>query len=499
MVLRAIWLALVLMALVRPPFARAEEPVARLLLFYSERCSSCQAIEREVLQPLRAKYGGQLEIRAFELSDPANYALMLRLEDRYQLTKPEIPEVFIDGRALVGEKEVRDELDLAIAACLARDGCEYPATEFPGATSGPSSGGAPIHLAYFLTPGCSACDRVSYDLAYLKSKFPGLAVTTFDMTAPASKTLNEAMGRRLGVPESQRLLTPAVFVGRDYLIGDQIQAPNLAAVLASYAEPGAVAVWEELSAEQRQAERGIAERFLSFGLASVLAAGLIDGLNPCAFATVIFFVSYMAVAGRKGREIIFVGGAFTLGVFLAYLLIGLGLLSALGSLAFLTAVTKVLYLVTAVTCLVFAALNARDFLRIQRGGLAEMGLQLPGFLKERVRRTIREGARVRRYVLAAFVSGFVISLYEVVCTGQIYLPTLVFVAGVPELRAQATLYLVLYNLAFILPLVVVFLLAYFGTTSKDLTRFLQRRAGLVKLLMAAVFVVLGGWMVYVSL
>jgi hypothetical protein len=48
---------------------------------------------------------------------------------------------------------------------------------------------------------------------------------------------------------------------------------------------------------------------------------------------------------------------------------------------------------------------------------------------------------------------------------------------------------------FIVPLVVVFVLVYFGTTSKDLGKFLQQRAASVKLGMALLFTVLTGWLV----
>jgi len=140
----------------------------------------------------------------------------------------------------------------------------------------------------------------------------------------------------------------------------------------------------------------------------------------------------------------------------------------------------------------------RDYVRVRRGGLAEMSLQLPSYLKDRIHRTIREGSRTRRFVPAAFASGFVISVLELLCTGQVYLPTIIFVVGVPELRVQATLYLVLYNLMFILPLVGIFALAYFGTSSRDFTKFLQQRAGAIKLGMAVLFLALGGWLVYAA-
>jgi hypothetical protein len=62
------------------------------------------------------------------------------------------------------------------------------------------------------------------------------------------------------------------------------------------------------------------------------------------------------------------------------------------------------------------------------------------------------------------------------------------------MRGRAIAFLVLYNLLFILPLLVVFILAYYGTGSKQLTRFLQQRAATVKLGMMLLFAALGTWL-----
>jgi len=115
-------------------------------------------------------------------------------------------------------------------------------------------------------------------------------------------------------------------------------------------------------------------------------------------------------------------------------------------------------------------------------------------LRMRINATIREGRKTRAYVAGAFVTGILISFLELACTGQIYLPTIIFVSSLPELRLQAVGYLVLYNLLFIVPLAVVFVLAYFGTTSKDLTAFLQQRAASVKLGMMILFITLAAWL-----
>ena len=102
---------------------------------------------------------------------------------------------------------------------------------------------------------------------------------------------------------------------------------------------------------------------------------------------------------------------------------------------------------------------------------------------------------MRRFALAAFVSGMVVSLLELACTGQVYLPTICFVVGVPAMRAHAVLYLGLYNLMFVVPLIVVFVLAYFGVSSGRLAEWTQRHVALVKLLISLLFFALGGLLI----
>jgi cytochrome c biogenesis protein CcdA len=125
-----------------------------------------------------------------------------------------------------------------------------------------------------------------------------------------------------------------------------------------------------------------------------------------------------------------------------------------------------------------------------------MQLKLPDGLRKRINAVIRKGRSANRYAIGAFFTGIVISLLELACTGQVYLPTIIFVSSVPELRLRAIFYLIIYNLLFILPLVVVFILAYFGTTSKDLTSFLQKHAAAVKIGLGIVFAALGAWLLF---
>jgi cytochrome c biogenesis protein CcdA len=244
--------------------------------------------------------------------------------------------------------------------------------------------------------------------------------------------------------------------------------------------------------EIKKAEDSMIARYKSLGVLTILSAGLIDGVNPCAFATLVFFISYLAFVGRKRREILWVGLGFSGAVFITYLLIGFGILSFVQHLSFLPIFSRVVYLVTIAFALVLGAYSLYDYVQLKRGRPSEMKLQLPNFLKKRIHQTIRRESRSSRYLLAALLAGFTISLLEFSCTGQVYLPTILFVTNIPSLKTSAFSYLVLYNVMFIVPLLAIFGITYWGVTSEQLAFFLQKRASAIKLLTSLVFFGLAG-------
>jgi len=495
-------------------------PVVRMVYFYATDCAHCIAIINEVLTPLQAEYSGQMEIKLVEISDPTNYEMLIRAEEMFGVTPEErgLPTLVINGQVLIGEDATRKQLPCLLDTCLGAGGTSWP--NIPGLEGisvegegepglglsleleglepcGPEDavaceGPAPIWAAYFYEAGCRECSHAEYDIRYVQSKYPQLLVKEYNAQEDAA--LAEWLGARLNVPERQHLATPAFFVGDEYLIGTDITSEAVLALAEKYAPTGAEQVWADFDSEE--AGQSIIERFKSFGVLTIVFAGLVDGLNPCAFATLVFFVSYLTLSGRKGREILTVGVAFTLGVFLAYLAVGLGfykVLDLLGNL--LTTLGRWVYGLTGILCAGLAVFSFLDFLKARRGGVGDMTLSLPHSLRMRINAVIRRGRRVQAFVAGAFVTGVVVSFLELACTGQVYLPTIIFVMSRPEMRVRAFIFLVLYNLLFILPLVVVFVLAYYGTGSKQLTNFLQRRAATVKLGMTLLFAALATWLI----
>jgi hypothetical protein len=70
------------------------------------------------------------------------------------------------------------------------------------------------------------------------------------------------------------------------------------------------------------------------------------------------------------------------------------------------------------------------------------------------------------------------------------------VTNIPSLRGSAVFYLILYNLIYIAPLLVIFGIVYWGVTSEQLSFFLQKRASTIKLLTSLFFFVLAGILIF---
>ena len=58
-------------------------------------------------------------------------------------------------------------------------------------------------------------------------------------------------------------------------------------------------------------------------------AALIDSINPCAFSILVLTIAFLLSIGKLRSSVLTIGSAYIFGIFMVYLLIGLGLLQAL--------------------------------------------------------------------------------------------------------------------------------------------------------------------------
>jgi cytochrome c biogenesis protein CcdA len=239
----------------------------------------------------------------------------------------------------------------------------------------------------------------------------------------------------------------------------------------------------------------VVRSFRSLGVFQIVIGGLLDGINPCAFTTVIFLLSYLALIGKKGRTLVSAGAAFTAGVFVSYFLIGVGLLEIVMRLSCFPAVSRIVAIAIGIAALVLSVLSVYDCVKIGKGKTKEVLLQLGGSIKKRIHLAIRGNARSGMTFIASAVLGVFIGMLEFPCTGQVYFPIVVVIREMSAMRAQGVAYLLLYNVMFILPLIAVFVLAYRGISSEKMAGWVKSNLLSVKILMSVFFAITGLFLV----
>ena len=188
-------------------------------------------------------------------------------------------------------------------------------------------------------------------------------------------------------------------------------------------------------------------------LPAVVVAGVIDGINPCAFTVLLLFVTALTSTLHSGEasvkamraRLLGMGGIYIAAVFLTYLALGVGLLK---SLDFFTR-QHVPARFGALLAILFGLWMLKDYF------LPEVGwrLQAPA----RIGMVARQMGK-KATLPALIVGGFLIGLCTVPCSGAVYLGVLSLLALQPT-ALLGYAYLVLYNVVFILPLIAILIAA----------------------------------------
>lgn len=252
----------------------------------------------------------------------------------------------------------------------------------------------------------------------------------------------------------------------------------------------------EIEGARKEGAGILEERLAHFAWAGVALAGLADGVNPCAFSTLVFFISLLAVAEVKGRTLLLTGMSFCLASFVTYFAIGFGLLRVLHAFWGLHLLRQVLEILMVGLLLLFAWLSFRDAFRYRASrNPDDITLQLPRPIRQLTHRVMHREIKTHHGVAMAFGIGALVTAIETVCTGQLYVPTLVFVVRSRQSVSQGLSYLALYNLMFVAPLVLVFALTYAGLTQGRLLAWSVRNVVISKCLLGFFFLAMAGLLV----
>ena len=372
----------------------------------------------------------------------------------------------------------------------------------PAASASPAPPGdrPPVIVDLYAEAGCPSCERLGQRiLPLLAARYPGRhLLRRHDLGDEAVYLRFLECHRRLGSGDNEPVY--AVVDDRLMLSGEREIADRLVQIvgdaLASPTPGPPTAAPPASPGHPRSAWQASLD---SFTWPGVLAAGLIDSLNPCAIATLVFFMSLLAARGTRAPRLLAAGLAFAAGSWLAYLTLGLGLVHAWRALESFRQLRASINTAMAFILILLAILSLRDALRYRRSGRAgDITLQLPRAVKQAIHGRLRHGLGARLLIPSMLAAGVAVTLLESLCTGQIYLPTLALVARASPSPWRALGYLAGYNLMFILPLLAVLALTLAGLRFTRLLHWSRRTVILAKLLAALLFLALAALLLSVK-
>ena len=285
------------------------------------------------------------------------------------------------------------------------------------------------------------------------------------------------MSSRYGIPNPG---VPTIFIGNSVLIGEvEIQNQFEGEILAEKQR-----IISGIPSNLTPINTGTQPETPALNPFVVVFAALVDSANPCGLSVLVFLLISMAAAGNRKR-ILLVGGVYIAAMFLFHLLVGIGLFSAFS----LSGLAKPFSIIGGVIALILGIVTLADVLRNRESYLLSIPESGKGML----------GTYIRKATLpAAFILGILAGILGFSCTGGIYISILglmgrnmTVMAGLP--------WLILYNLIFVLPLVLITLLVAYGISPERADRWRTENKRTVRVIIGIILVALGlvilsGWL-----
>ena len=365
------------------------------------------------------------------------------------------------------------------------------------ACAGPDHQKATATLTFFGSPTCKECMHIRESILYpAVKKYPSISLRVYDINSDSGFNLLLNMEEAYKVPQSSAI---ELFFPDTFLTGAEDIGKHASRLIDRYATGAAYNSTMVATGNNAGFSGRLAAKFGSFSFLSIFAAGIIDGINPCAIATMIFLISFLATQKRKKSEVLAIGLSFTATVFITYLMMGIGAFKALTFLQKYEWISMVIRWSAAALAIVVGLLSFVDaFTYKKTKKTSDIKLQLPKPVKMRIHKVISGNLSGRSLVFGAVTTGFLVTLLEAVCTGQVYLPTIVLMTRQEGLRLTGWLYLIFYNILFVLPLLLVMVLAFYGLKWERLAKMTQKNLVAIKIALGvllsglAVFIIFAG-------
>jgi cytochrome c biogenesis protein CcdA/glutaredoxin len=324
--------------------------------------------------------------------------------------------------------------------------------------------GKPV-VYFFFNRNCGECLKTLPFVEKFATDNPSVRVAYIDVMASEEnlslfKNFKEYYG-------TGPISVPSIFIGNITLTGyDEITADLPSAVNQTIANPPVI--------PQVETEPGVKEELT---LPLIIVSALVDGINPCAFSVLIFLlITIMALGSRK--KVLIVGTTFILAVFTFYFFSGLGIFTLIQT----AGISRLISFIAALIALGAGVLSIASVLIGESGPAI---LSIPESRKGVIDQYIRKAS-----IPAAFAVGLLVGMFELPCTGGIYLAILSLLSNRLTL-IEGIPYLLVYNLFFVLPLILILAIFTWGVPVERLDQLRTGSRRTIRVIMGVVMIALG--------
>lgn len=220
-------------------------------------------------------------------------------------------------------------------------------------------------------------------------------------------------------------------------------------------------------------------------LSVVIGSAAIDSINPCAIGVLILMISVVLNGKGSTARLLTLGGLYILAIFLTYLLAGLGLVYFLASVPLYVA--EYLSLVVGSIVIFAGLLEIKDFFWYGKG----ISLQIPPYFAKKIHDYSQNVTFLGVVLLGAFIAAV-----ELPCTGAPYLAIITMLSL--NFNASAFLMLVIYNVIFVAPLIIILLMVAGGAKLSHIKKWKEGNKHYMRLGLGILLIALGWLLILIA-
>lgn len=342
-----------------------------------------------------------------------------------------------------------------------------------------------IELVMFYGQGCPHCGGMKTFLTELKEKYPINVIEYEVYFNQSNRELFEEVSNSFGVDIQgvpTLFMDEKVFIGFSSAIGQDIEQEikkcleeGCVSPLNKITKENVTSIIGESSPEESPEKTQLKE---TVTIPAVLAAAAVDSINPCAFAVLIILMTTILVSKNRKKALL-AGLAFTVSIYISYFLMGIGLYSAIQA----TGLSRIFCIIVAFLAILIGLFNLKDYLWYGKWFVMEVPLSWRPKLQ-----CLIYGITS---VPGAFLIGFAVSLFLLPCTSGPYIVILGLLANTTT-RATALGLLLLYNLIFVIPMLLITGIISLGViTPEKAEKWRQKKLKVLHLIAGIIILLLG--------